>query len=92
MKNHEEIRQELEGLRKKALADYIQEFIPILEQERYSLDDLLDAIASYIHYSVKKPGHDDAQLDVVVRKLEEAAQEYRDFQKYDQSSKDSSPD
>jgi hypothetical protein len=88
MENQLEISQALEDFRKQAADKFIEEFIKIWQQQGFQLDDLIEAIAHYTH----RQNRNNSEMDVVVRKLEESAQQYRDSRKYDQLSKESSPD
>ena len=93
MENQIEIAKDLEDFRKKAATEFIQEFMEIWQQQGFRLDDLIEAIAHYTYRFLKHQGQEqkNSELDVVVRKLEEAAEQYSDSQKYDQLLKDSSP-
>ena len=84
MENFLPIRQRLEDLRKEALAQFMKEFIPLLEREGFTLDDLIDGIASYSC---------DMKLDQqIIIHLENAASEYRGARIADQLPKDTKSD
>lgn len=60
------IRHALEDHRRKALTDFIKEFMPVLISEGYSFEDLVNALADWA---------DEQKLNSVVGYLEKAAQE-----------------
>ncbi|MBD2341975.1 hypothetical protein H6G64_34150 [Calothrix sp. FACHB-156] len=88
MENHLEISQDLETYRKQAADKFIEEFMKIWQQQGFRLDDLIEAIAHYLH----KHNRGNDEIDVCVRKLDEASQQYRDIKKYDRLLQESNPD
>ena len=73
MENAEAIRIALQDYRRESLTRFMSEFIPLLRQEGYSLEDLINALADWTD---RQHG-----LSEAVKHLEEAASVVHDIYK-----------
>lgn len=51
MEYEKEIRLTLQGFRRQALTQFMGEFVQILDDEGYTFEDLLNALANHMHTS-----------------------------------------